>query len=625
MLVCAFNAILFILLSWYSIRDYRSRRTGWGGYCYAWVVVLCAILFTAHLGNDFAPEFLSRRISLLDICEIGAKYLIAPVMAHLFYRSEKEYLPVPGVWRSLVVVLYLLGIAFAAAEVNVGVSRWSGGWPGWSVARPLFRTIMIVAAMGTGLALWSARRPDLTPLTTQQRRWMICACGAWAGTFLVGIALPNSWNAVLEKLIPLCFIFIVTYYVERFTFFDVLVKKGAFVFASLLLLAFYFVAVPPLLSRIRFATWAGTLVWALSIWPLVLIAPWGHRKLSGWIDRHFLGRPFSPAQAAKWFLVGLQGTINETELAREAETRLTKIFRAQAEVRLGVVDSPLQNTDDLIAAPVCLKGKAVGAIRVHRAGSHLRFLSEDSALLASLAEGFAFLLENLRLREIKLEQEHRERELILNANRLELKALRAQINPHFLFNALNTIASLIPRNPDRAEETVEELAEVFRFTLHRSEREWVLLEEELDAVRAYLHIEQARFREGLRFAVESQGDVKGVRVPAMVVQTLVENSIKHGVATLTSRTGSPPATAADWIPGNAVASSKRREQKVSWLCGAVYLLPLSETRSVNTPYGLKPGSIAASLANARIGSPDPDSRIMARATCATTSPARTRC
>jgi len=138
------------------------------------------------------------------------------------------------------------------------------------------------------------------------------------------------------------------------------------------------------------------------------------------------------------------------------------------------------------------------------------------------------------LREKRLEQEQRERELILNTRRLELKALRAQTNPHFLFNALNTIASLIPRNPDRAEETVEELAEVFRYTLLRSEREWVLLEEQLDAVQAYLDIEQARFGDALCFQVECRGDTAGVRVPAMVVQTLVENSVKHGVAMLTS-------------------------------------------------------------------------------------------
>ena len=68
----------------------------------------------------------------------------------------------------------------------------------------------------------------------------------------------------------------------------------------------------------------------------------------------------------------------------------------------------------------------------------------------------------------------------LHASRSELKALRAQINPHFLFNALNAIAGLIHKNPEKAEETVEQLAEVFRYTLKRSEKEWVRLSEEMD-------------------------------------------------------------------------------------------------------------------------------------------------
>jgi LytS/YehU family sensor histidine kinase len=167
---------------------------------------------------------------------------------------------------------------------------------------------------------------------------------------------------------------------------------------------------------------------------------------------------------------------------------------------------------------------------VRRRPHNLRFLSEDATLLASLAEVFSFLLENLRLREKRLAQEQREGELILNAHRSELKALRAQINPHFLFNALNTIAGLIPRNPERAERTIEQLAEVFRYTLRRSDREWVRLDDELAAVRAYLDIEQTRFPERLRVVVNTSEGARNWRIPAMTVQTLVENAVKHGVA-----------------------------------------------------------------------------------------------
>src|SRR5262249_46906791 len=146
-----------------------------------------------------------------------------------------------------------------------------------------------------------------------------------------------------------------------------------------------------------------------------------------------------------------------------------------------------------VRMPVGLGENPGAEISLRSDESRKRFLSEDLALLASLAESLAFLLENLRLRDKRLEQEKRVEELELSANRLELKALRAQVNPHFLFNALNTIAGLIPRFPARAQQTIEQLAEVFRFTLRRMDREWVRLEEEMEAVRAYLDVEQARF------------------------------------------------------------------------------------------------------------------------------------
>jgi LytS/YehU family sensor histidine kinase len=100
--------------------------------------------------------------------------------------------------------------------------------------------------------------------------------------------------------------------------------------------------------------------------------------------------------------------------------------------------------------------------------------------------------------------------------------------------AVNTIAALIPRYPGRAEQTIEELAEVFRYALYRSEREWVRLEEELEAVEAYLHVEQARFGDRLRFEISADAAARDARAPAMMVQTLVENAVKHGIAALTT-------------------------------------------------------------------------------------------
>jgi len=159
-------------------------------------------------------------------------------------------------------------------------------------------------------------------------------------------------------------------------------------------------------------------------------------------------------------------------------------------------------------------------------------LSEDLALLRSLASVFNYMLENIRLQRRRQEQDQLAHELRLQTSRSELKALRAQINPHFLFNALNAIAGLIPKDPERADRAVEQLAEVFRYTLRRSESEWTRLGDEMEAIRAYLDLEQARFGQRLQCRVAVDPGVEDARIPTLMVQTLVENAVKHGVAAI---------------------------------------------------------------------------------------------
>ena len=130
-------------------------------------------------------------------------------------------------------------------------------------------------------------------------------------------------------------------------------------------------------------------------------------------------------------------------------------------------------------------------------------------------------------RQLK-EKERQEEQLRTLATQAELRALKAQINPHFLFNTLNTIAALIHTNPELAEATVERLAELFRYVLTTSERGKVLLEEELSFLNGYLEIERARFGERLRVTRKVAPETLSVPVPSLILQPLVENAIKHG-------------------------------------------------------------------------------------------------
>ena len=112
----------------------------------------------------------------------------------------------------------------------------------------------------------------------------------------------------------------------------------------------------------------------------------------------------------------------------------------------------------------------------------------------------------------------------------ELRALRAQVQPHFLFNTLNTIAALVRVNPAEAEETITRLADVFRHSLRASEHAHMRLGDELDFVRAYLEIEHTRFGERLRVEERIEPGLEGIPVPSLLLQPLVENAVRYAVA-----------------------------------------------------------------------------------------------
>jgi LytS/YehU family sensor histidine kinase len=110
-----------------------------------------------------------------------------------------------------------------------------------------------------------------------------------------------------------------------------------------------------------------------------------------------------------------------------------------------------------------------------------------------------------------------------------LEALRAQINPHFLFNAFNSIATLVRTRPEEAEAVVEDLSDLFRYTLRASKDDTATLAQEVQAARRYLAVEKARFRDRLTVEIDVPDRLRSVFLPSMTIQPLVENAVKHGV------------------------------------------------------------------------------------------------
>ncbi len=113
---------------------------------------------------------------------------------------------------------------------------------------------------------------------------------------------------------------------------------------------------------------------------------------------------------------------------------------------------------------------------------------------------------------------------------LELQTIKSHINPHFIFNSLNSIRALVEENPSRARKAITELSNILRSSLQVEKMETVSLQQEMNIVRDYLALEQMRFEERLRVILEIDEETLDQAVPPMMFQTLVENSIKHGVS-----------------------------------------------------------------------------------------------
>jgi signal transduction histidine kinase len=177
-----------------------------------------------------------------------------------------------------------------------------------------------------------------------------------------------------------------------------------------------------------------------------------------------------------------------------------------------------------------LKGSSPGWFALGPRVGDRAYMSRQLRLARSAALQVAAQLEWLRGRDSehrRLVEQHELREVTARA---EVRALQAQINPHFLFNALNALANLIQESPDRAERVTEQLAEVFCYALESTRRERVSLDEEVRFLQAYLDIEQARFGERLRHHWSLDPEAAKIQIAPMLLQPLVENAVRHGIA-----------------------------------------------------------------------------------------------
>ena len=170
-----------------------------------------------------------------------------------------------------------------------------------------------------------------------------------------------------------------------------------------------------------------------------------------------------------------------------------------------------------VVVPIRTARKPRSLLLGRRSGGR-RYLSEDLLALGRAAIVIVGQLEQFRETEL--------RRLVTLA---ELRALQSQIHPHFLFNALNALYGIIPREAKSARETVLNLADIFRYSLETG-RMMRPLSDELRIIRAYLEVERLRLGDKLRIEIQVAEAALEVPIPVLSIQPLVENAVKHGIA-----------------------------------------------------------------------------------------------
>ncbi|OGR14838.1 MAG: hypothetical protein A2097_11555 [Desulfobacula sp. GWF2_41_7] len=178
---------------------------------------------------------------------------------------------------------------------------------------------------------------------------------------------------------------------------------------------------------------------------------------------------------------------------------------------------PYKMYQSAIVVPLMKFNKTIGTLKFYGDKKNpLNYI--DFEIAKGLAQLFSTQLE---LQEIQIKAQL--------LDRAEIKRLQAQINPHFLFNSLNTIASFCRTNSDRARQLLLELSNYLRKNI-KDIREYIPLEDELRQVESYLAIENARFGDRIRYKIDVAPDARECPIPPLIIQPLVENAVKHGIS-----------------------------------------------------------------------------------------------
>ena len=385
----------------------------------------------------------------------------------------------------------------------------------------------LIAAAGIYAAIVEGAHPAPEPRRKLGRpaRFLYLAMSGLFGLLLLaglGVVRIGEVIELLMRATPLLFLIAGAWLDSRFKFYDIVVKRAASLLVAIAFAKIGLIVVLPIARGIEPA-WAAPVVAAVALSPILVMLPAANARVLKLLEKAWLGRSFSREEAIRQVLRAVQQVSDEDGLREAAERVLGEMHRCPVQVVLPGTQAAEPEFRVVQVVPFGDRAGRKGTIRVGSREGLSTWLSEDLEILGAIGEVVVYMQEHLALQA-------RRRELELETGRAQLRALRAQVNPHFLFNALNAIAGWIHKDPKHADRMVERLADVFRYVLRGSEHEFATLAEEMEFVSACLDIEQSRFGARLTASVAWEPGTAQVRIPTLVVHTLVENAVKHGVA-----------------------------------------------------------------------------------------------
>lgn len=430
--------------------------------------------------------------------------------------------------------------------------------------------------LGRALALHVAIVTVTGTLLLLRGRLNNFAARFYAATTLIGVLVPAvittfvqgiepmpkhmSWLEVAEQQTPLLILFGAVVYFGDFRFSNVYVKSCLrFVTALLVTTAvslWLLFRLPPMTERLLDAATAGAIIMSTTLLTVLLCGfAWLSPKISRLVDRWLFREPnYSAVMSQFWETISQLEEkeaifISVAQLARETlglqTTRVISLDAKAVSHLTAALNSgevcELQPDDPLrtyacaregaeFLAPIRVGGQPMYALAIVPGAQRRNLLDSELRFLRALAGQVSSRLESLAAERTRIEQQSREERLRRQVTEAELRALRTQINPHFLFNSLNTIADLIVANPQQAEAVTVQLAKIFRHVLRGSECSMISVREELDFLETWLNIEAVRFGDRLRVKFALDDALATVSVPSLILQPLVENALKYGLA-----------------------------------------------------------------------------------------------